>query len=262
MPIRCVIVDDEPPARDLLRAMLAEYRDVEVVAEYGNGAEAVEGIERERPDLVFLDIQMPEGNGFDVIGALDPASLPPIVFVTAYDQYALKAFEVHALDYLLKPFDRKRLALSVQRARDLAARPRDDRAADREAESRRLMALVAMMRAQERSQERLAVRVGERTVLQRVDAIDRIEADAKFARIHVGEKVYTMRETMRNLERRLDPARFLRVSRSAIVNVDRVREIQPWFNGDYVLVMQDGSNVTTTRGYRDAVTRLLGRGGD
>src|SRR5215213_2636267 len=116
--IRCVIVDDEPPARDLLRAMLAEHRDVEVVAEYGSGAEAVEGIERERPDLVFLDIQMPEGNGFDVIGAIGPDEMPPVMFVTAYDQYALKAFEVHALDYLLKPFDRKRLALSVGRARD------------------------------------------------------------------------------------------------------------------------------------------------
>jgi two-component system LytT family response regulator len=251
--LRALIVDDEPLARDLLRAMLAQLENIEVIGESGDGADAIMKIETTRPDVVFLDIQMPEGSGFDVVRALDPSALPAIVFVTAFDQYALRAFEIHALDYLLKPYDLERLGAAVAHVRAILTTPVNNR----DAEKRRMLDLIASVRMETNHAQRLAIKVGERTILQRVDNIDWVEADAKYARIHAGDKTYTIRETMRNIESRLDVSKFMRVSRSAIVNLDRVKEIQPWFKGEYVLLMQSGAKVTTTRSYRAPLVELL-----
>ncbi len=251
--LRVLIVDDEPLARDLLRTMLSKVGGLDIIGESGDGADAITKIEALKPDLVFLDIQMPEGSGFDVVRALDPEMLPAIVFVTAFDQYALKAFEVHALDYLLKPYDLERLSAAVTRAQRVLSRPRSDR----DAENQRVRDLLASMRMEAVQSQRLVIREGERTILQRVDGIDWIEADAKYARVHTTDRTYTVRETMRNIEARLDPARFLRVSRSAIVNLDRVKEIQPWFNGEYVLIMHNGAKITTTRSFRGALVEIM-----
>jgi two-component system LytT family response regulator len=244
--LRTVIVDDEPPARELLAEMLAAHPDVDVVAEYGSGTEALGGIAEHQPDLVFLDVQMPGRTGLEVAAALG-AEAPAVIFVTAHDRYAVRAFEVHALDYLLKPFSPARLAATLQRVRSGASPA---------AASAPVAEAVEMLLARERGR-RLAIRVGERTYLRRVDEVDWVEADAKFVRIHLGGTAYTMRETMKSMEERLDPTRFVRVSRSAIVNLDRVVEIQPWFNGDQVLILESGATVTTTRGYRDRLRGLL-----
>ena len=251
--LRALIVDDEPLARDLLRTMLAQVGGVTIIGESGDGGDAIMQIESLQPDVVFLDIQMPEGSGFDVVRALDPEVLPAIVFVTAFDQYALRAFEVHALDYLLKPYDLERLGSAVAKVKRMVSRPRPDR----DAENQRVRELLASVRMESAQAQRLVIREGERTILQRVDGIDWIEADAKYARVHTTDRTYTVRETMRNIETRLDPTRFMRVSRSAIVNLDRVKEIQPWFNGEYVLIMQNGAKITTTRSFRGGLVELI-----
>ena len=255
-PLRAVIVDDEPLARELLVTMLADL-GVEVLGEAGDGAEAVRVVRALAPDVLFLDVQMPEQDGFGVLGQLraevGAEGLPAVVFVTAYDEYALRAFDVHALDYVLKPFDEERLERAVGRARGRAARPADDAA------QRRLVALLEELQAPRRWAERLVIRVGERAFFQPVRDIQWLEASGKYVKVHVGKETHTIRETMLELERMLDPAVFIRLSRSAIVNVDRIREVQPWFHGDYVVIMQNGAQVTSTRGYRGALVKLLGK---
>ncbi|HEX6749234.1 MAG TPA: LytTR family DNA-binding domain-containing protein [Longimicrobium sp.] len=248
--LRSLIVDDEPLARELLRRMLGAHDDVEVVGECASGTQAVEEIRATRPDLIFLDVQMPGLDGFAVLSELAP-DIPEVVFVTAYDQYALRAFDVHALDYLLKPFDEERLARAIDRARAHLRRP--DAGGDR----RQILALLEELRGGRAYRERLVIRVGERAFLQPVADIDWLEADGKYVKVHAGPKTYIIRETMTQLAEVLDPRRFLRISRSAIVNVDRIREIQPWFRGDYVVIMQNGAEVTSTRGYRDTLKALL-----
>jgi two-component system LytT family response regulator len=250
--LRCAIVDDEPLARELLRGMLESYPDIEIVAECADGRSALRAIRHLRPDLVFLDVQMPKMDGFAMVQELDPDEVPEIVFVTAYDRYALRAFEVHALDYLLKPFDEERIDRAVTRAREQLKQSEDGQ------ELTRVLALLEDLGARDRYPERIAIRRSDRTILQPVADIEWLEADGKHVKIHVGETAYSIREAMARLERQLDPRKFLRVSRSAIVNVDRVREIQPWFHGDHVVVLQNGDQVTTTRTYRSAINRVLG----
>ena len=258
--IRALIVDDEPLARELLRSMLAEHDDIEVVGECGDGASAVRAVLADRPDLLFLDIQMPERDGFEVLQALGAGRMPAVIFVTAYDQYAIRAFEVHALDYLLKPFDDERLERAVARAREqLAVRPASSAANGDGEEARRILDLLERLQSRPKHVERLPIKVNDRVFLQPVREIEWLEAAGKHVHVHVGRAAHTIRETMQQLERQLDPERFLRVSRSAIVNVDRIREIQPWFHGDYVLIMTSGAQVTSTRGYRQVIARLLGK---
>ena len=211
MRLRAVIVDDEPLARERVRELLGEESDVEVVAECADGVEAVAAIRREDPDLVFLDVQMPEMDGFEVLDALDAETLPAVVFVTAYDRYALKAFDVHAVDYLLKPFDRARFRSALDRARlDL----RSDDA------GRRILALVADLRRERRPQQRIVVKAAGRVFFLRPDEVDWMEAAGNYVRPHVGKEAYLVRETMKGLEERLDPDTFIRVHRSRIVNLD------------------------------------------
>lgn len=255
--MRVIIVDDEPLARDRLRSMLAKESDVEIVAECGDGREAVTAIKRERPDVVFLDIQMPEMDGFGVLSQLKGASLPQVIFVTAFDEFAVKAFEVHALDYLLKPFDRERLHQAVGRARAL-------RASGSPAElTEKLTALLESMQGQgptgeARPTDRLAVKLDGRVIFLRPADIDWIEAQDNYVKLHVGREAHLVRDTLSSFENRLDTRRFIRIARSTIVNIDRVREMQPMFHGEYVVILHDGTKLTMSRGYRETLQQYLG----
>jgi two-component system LytT family response regulator len=247
--MRTVIVDDEPPARELLRALLAEWPTVEIVGEAADCAGAVRLIAAESPDLVFLDVQMPGGSGFDVLASVAPVHAPLIVFTTAFDQYALRAFEVSACDYLLKPFDGSRLAKTVSRVLDLGVR------GEQRAQSQ-LQALLAHLRAP--ADDPVVVKSDRRHHFLRRDDIEWIEAVGKEVRFHVKGGAITARESMTSVERRLDPARFVRVHRSAIVNRAHVAQVQAWFKGDYVIVLRSGARVVTGRTYRAAVQAMLG----
>lgn len=259
-PLRVVVVDDEQPARAILAKLLAADPEIELAAECRSGEEAVAAIRDLAPDLVFLDVQMPGLDGFGVLAELAPEELPAVVFVTAYDHYAVQAFEVHALDYLLKPFDDERFAEALGRAK------RTIRRNQVEALSRRLVGLLEEGAAdrggrQERYLERLMIRSGGRVVFVRAEEIDWIEAQDYYVRVHAGKKRHLLRETLAALEEKLDPERFVRVHRSAIVNLDRVREMQPAFKGNWVLLLEDGTRLRIARQRRaDLERRLGGRG--
>lgn len=246
--IRTLIVDDEDPARELLRSFLAAWPAIEIIGEAADGATALSLIRRDRPDLMFLDVQMPEMTGFDVVTKLASDETPIIVFVTAYDRYALKAFEISALDYLLKPFDAARLSTTMTRI--LARRDR----AEYEAA---LGSLLSQLRPS--ADERIVVKVDGRHVFLDAADVSWIEAADKEVRVHVGGATVSVREAMNSIEQRLDASRFVRVHRSAIVNRAHVREIQPWFKGDYVIILRDGTRVVTGPSYRAAVQQLIGR---
>jgi two-component system LytT family response regulator len=249
---RTLIVDDEPLARDRIRTLLAGDDEVEVVGECADGREAADAVRRLAPDLVFLDIQMPHLDGFGVVEAVGADRMPPTVFVTAYDRHALRAFEVAALDYLLKPFDRDRFRATLQRAKD---RLRRDRAADTPA---RLTALLDEVQALRRPADRIAVKAEGRILLVPTETIDWVEACGNYSKLHVGRHTHLLRETMSALEDRLDPMRFARIHRSTIVNAERIRELQPHFHGDYVVVLADGTELMMSRGYRPRLQALLG----
>jgi two-component system LytT family response regulator len=265
--MRVIIVDDEPLARDRLRALLSKESDVQIVAECGDGREAVTSIKRENPDVVFLDIQMPELDGFGVLAQLKGGKMPQVVFVTAFDEFAVKAFEVHALDYLLKPFDKERLKSAVSRARDLLKTP------DQTALTEKLSALLDTLNQQQQqpaaaagaaaagaapSNERIAVKLDGRVIFVRPGDIDWIEAQDNYVKLHVAREAHLVRDTLSNFENRLDTKRFIRIARSTIVNIDRVREMQPMFHGEYVVILHDGTKLTMSRGYRDTLQQYLG----
>ena len=233
--MRVLIVDDEPLACERIRTLLGGERDIEIAGECHDGRSAVETIRRTAPDLVFLDVQMPEMDGFAVLAALE--RMPAVIFVTAFDQFAIRAFEVHALDYLLKPFDRERFHKALARARqgDLDAR---------------LRGLIAELRTRKEFTERLVVRAGGRVLFLGVNEVDYIEAAGNYVRLHAGSEEYLYRETMAHLEAALDPARFARIHRSTIVNVSRVKELYPLFRGDFTVVMRDGRRLTLAKSYR------------
>jgi two-component system LytT family response regulator len=251
--IRTLIVDDEPLARARVRELLGGQPDVEVMGECGNGREAIAAIRSRHPDLVFLDVQMPEVGGFGVLEALEPAQSPAVVFVTAFDEFAVRAFEVHALDYLLKPFDRPRFLQSLDRAREAVRLRREGRLDDR------LTALLAHLDTSRRYLRRVLVKTGSRTVLLRTSEIDWIESAGNYVRLHVGRERHLLRETMAALEEKLDPEQFVRIHRSTMVNLERVRELEPYFHGDYVLRLADGTKLTLSRTYRERLQARLGR---
>ena len=211
-------------------------------------------IQQQHPDLVFLDVQMPACDGFGVIEQVGAEQMPAVVFVTAYDEYALKAFEVHAIDYLLKPFGRDRFEQTLQHAREHLERRR---AGDL---GKRLMALVQDIKPEPQRLDRLVVKSGGRVFFLRTQDIDWIEAAGNYVRLHLGEDSHLFRETMNNMEARLDARRFVRIHRSRIVNTDRIKEMQPWFNGEYVVVLQNGTRLTLSRGYREKLQERLGQG--
>ena len=254
--IRALVVDDEPMARERIAGLLAQEPDVEVVGQCSDGLQAVSAIQQLAPELVFLDVQMPAVDGFGVIRQIGPDRMPLTVFVTAYDEYALKAFEVHALDYLLKPFGRDRFQQTLQHARAILERRR---AGDL---GRRLLALVNDIKTEPGPTrlDRLVVKSGGRVFFLRTDQIDWIEAAGNYVRLHLGDESHLFRETMNRMEARLDGRRFVRIHRSRIVNTERVKELQPWFNGEHVVILQNGTRLTLSRGYREKLQEQLKRG--
>jgi two-component system, LytTR family, response regulator len=247
-PLRVLIVDDEPLARQALRILLEGDPDVAIVGEC-SGVDGAATVERTQPDILFLDVQMPEVDGFDLLEQVGIDRAPTVVFVTAYADHALRAFEVHAIDYLLKPIVDARFAQALARAKSLAQLRRAGDAAG--------PGLGALLRERSRSTRRILVRDRNRTRVIDVDAIDWIEAADYYAQIHVGGDTHLLRETMNELAERLDPERFFRVHRSAIINLERVREIHPLFHGDRELVLADGTRVRLSRTRREEFERLL-----
>jgi len=251
-PIRVLVVDDEPLAREKICGMAADDPEIRVVAECSNGAEAIEAVQAMRPDLILLDVQMPEVGGFAVLEALKDEWLPPVIFITAYDHYAVRAFEFHALDYLLKPFDRERFQTAIERAKRQIRR---DSGARMDA---RILALLEEMRETPRYSERLVVKTGGRVFFLNTDEIDWVEAEGNYVSIHTGKKSYLLRETITSLESQLDPKEFVRIHRSAIVRLDRIKELQPWSHGEYHVLLQDGTRLTLSRSYREKLQAALG----
>lgn len=249
--ISALIVDDERLSRQRIRRLLNVEQDVEVIGECANGDEALRFLNERTPDLLFIDIQMPGQDGFSVLANMNKESAPIVIFVTAFDEHALKAFEVHAFDYLLKPFDRRRFQLTVQRARDQLRRLRGDNTQDR------LMALLEGLGTRRVGSDRLAIKTSGHVVFVKTEDVSWIEAADNYVCLHCGPETHILRETMNALEARLDSSRFLRVHRSTIVNVDRIKELQPWFRGDYLLVLQDGTQLTLSRTYREKLQHTL-----
>jgi two-component system LytT family response regulator len=260
MSLRVLIVDDEPLARERIRSLLKRHRDVEITSECADGPAAVAAINRLAPDVVFLDVQMPRMDGFEVLRAILPREgpgnaarpAPAVIFVTAFDQYALRAFDANALDYLLKPFDRERFERALSRAR------RHIESGKREHLNARLEALVRALEPGPRFLDRLVIRNAGRVVFLKSDEIDWIEAAGNYACLHSGADSHLLRETMSTLEAKLDPAKFARIHRSAIVNLDRVKEIQPSFHGDAVVLLRGGKRLPLSRNYREKLHQHLG----
>ncbi len=291
--IRVLIVDDEPPARRKVHRFLAQDPEVEVVGEAGSGGEAVQAIRREAPDLVFLDVQMPDFDGFDVLeasaggavgasergaersggpGAGDAAepdvAMPHVIFVTAYDEYALRAFDVHAVDYLLKPFDPGRFETALERAKSRIRLVREAGvgsgaaaldAGGGAAASTGLDRLLRELRGRTAYLERLLVEARGRIFFVKLDTVDWIEAERNYVRLHVGPESYLVRGTLTALQDRLDPARFARVHRSHTVNLDRIQELIPWSHGEFIIVLRDGTRLPVSRRYRDRLPHLFGK---
>jgi two-component system LytT family response regulator len=250
--IRALVVDDEPLAREMIREMLENDSDVEIVGECANGREAVEAIQSSAPDLVFLDIQMPEIGGFEVLESLDPKTTPYVIFVTAYDQYAVRAFEVHALDYLLKPYDRERFDAAWKRAKEQIKLDRTSR------RDQDIIALLEELKAGPRYLERLVIKTGGRVFFLHVQDVYCIEAEGNYVRVYDNQKGYLLRETISSLEEQLDPKQFLRIHRSAIVKIDRIKEMQPWFHGEYRIIMENGKQLALSRNYRANLQEAVG----
>jgi two-component system LytT family response regulator len=249
MNIRALIVDDEPLARKRIKSLLAYQKDI-AIAECGTGREAITLIQESSPDLLFLDIQMPEIDGFEVLQSIHAQKMPAIIFTTAYDQHALKAFEVHALDYLLKPFKQERFREAVERARTQLAKSTAAKI------SPGLTGLIEELRAERAHLNRFMVKSSNRVVFVRAGEVDWIESAANYVLLHVGDKTHILRETMRELAGKLCPRTFQRISRSVIVNLERVKELQPMGKGQYVVILGNGKQLTMSRGIRDLQSAL------
>ena len=245
MKIRTLIVDDEPLAREWVRNGLQEEPDIEIVGECGDGFEAVRAVTEIKPDLMLLDVQMPGLDGFGVLASLEAQDLPAVIFVTAFDRYALKAFEAHAVDYLMKPFSSERLHDAVGRARNQI-----DRSSEQDLKAA-LHALLEDIQRERAYPEWLLIKKEDRSVFLRVADIDWIESSRNNVRLHVGKEVYVFHETTTGIESKLDPKKFFRIHRSTIVNIEKIKEMHPWFNGDYAVTLKDGTKLTLSSTYRE-----------
>ena len=245
MKIRVLIVDDEPLARQRIRDLLKKDSSFEIIGESGNGIDAISQIQERSPDLVFLDVQMPELNGFEVLETVGVENIPQVIFVTAYDQYALRAFEVHALDYLLKPFDRNRFEEALDRARDHLEMRKNGEF------STRLREMLHEVKAETKYLDRLIVKTEGRIFFIKTDEITWIGAAGNYVSLHVSKDEHLVRDTMHGMESKLDPNKFIRIHRSTIVNLERIKEIQPWFNGEYLVILNDDTRLTMSRKYRE-----------
>jgi two-component system LytT family response regulator len=249
--IRAIVVDDEELGRDRIQALLSMQPDVEIVAVCPDGASAVEAIDRAQPDLVFLDVQMPGMDGFEVIENIDAARLPEVVFVTAHDGHAIRAFEIHALDFLLKPFDQTRFEKALERARTQIVAKKGP------VIDSRLTQLLEELREERKYPERLIVKSSGRVFFVRTEEIDWVEASGNYVKIHTKSEAHLLRESMKNMEAKLDPKTFVRIHRSAIVNIDRIKELEPWFHGEYIVIMRDGTRLTASRVFSDRLSALI-----
>lgn len=249
MKLTAIIVDDEPLARERIRTLLAAEPDVEVLAECDSGAAAIAAVRRQMPDVLFLDIQMPEIDGFAVLRQLG-APLPLVIFVTAFDEHAVQAFEAQALDYLLKPFKPARFRAALARVREQLASRQPAEA------TQKLLALLAGGVGAANYVTRIPVRDRERTRFVKTADIDWLEASGNYVVLHAGRENHVVRDTLSALEGQLSPREFLRLSRSAIVNIDRVQHIEPAFNDEHVVVLKDGTRLPLTRGVRELQERL------
>ena len=249
MKIQTIVIDDEPLARERLLKLLRAEPDVEVVGEAKNGREGLELIRQLKPGLAFLDVQMPELDGFGVLAELKAEERPAVVFVTAFDKFALKAFEVHAVDYLLKPFDKERFQTALKRALEQIARSQPENVHEQ------LSALLQELRPAPQS-DRLAVKSDGRVVFVKVTDVDWVEAADNYVSLHVGKDTHLLRETMTNIEQRLPREQFIRISRSTIVNLERIKELQPLFHGEYSVILRDGTKLTLSRSHRDKLQQL------
>lgn len=262
--MRVILADDEPLARQRLRRLLANEAEIDIIGECHDGPSTLDAVLRLHPDLLLLDIQLPELDGFGVLAGIPAEQIPLVIFVTAYDQHALRAFEVRALDYLVKPFDAPRLHAAIERAR------RELNGAAAQGEQTRLSALVEHLATEQRELEKALLKPGDR-YLQRVMLrsqgrvffirtadIDWIEAAGNYVRLHAGRESHLLRVTMNAIEQRLDPEHFLRIHRSTIVNIDRVRELHPWPSGEYTVVLRDGARLKLSRGFRERLAERMG----
>ncbi len=249
--IRALIVDDEPLPRERIRTLLVEHRNVEVIGECRDGQEAVNTILAERPELVFLDIQMPELDGFEVIRAISDEYLPAIVFVTAFDEYAIRAFEVNAIDYLLKPINAARFEKAVFRAIDRLTQ------SNAREPDRKFLDFVERIRAEQQYTTRFVVRSGSKLSFVRASDVDWIDLADNYVRLHVSGREHLVRDTLKSVESQLNPEMFIRVHRSIIINLDRVESVEPYFHGEYVVTMKDGAKLTTSRSYSERLRTLL-----
>ena len=245
-----MVVDDEPLARERLLKLLRAEPQIEVVGEAKNGREAVELIRREKPTLAFLDVQMPELDGFGALAELAENERPAVIFCTAYDKFALKAFEVHAVDYLLKPFDKERFQTALRRALDQIARQQPA------SMNEQLSALLHELRPVAPPSDRLAVKTEGRVVFVKFADLDWVEAADNYVSLHLGKESHLLRETMASIEQRLPREKFIRISRSTIVNLERIKELQPLFHGEYSVLLRDGTKLTLSRSHRDKLQQL------
>ncbi|REJ79288.1 MAG: response regulator [Acidobacteria bacterium] len=249
---RALIVDDEPPAREIIRKMLAEDAEIEIAGECSNGAEAIEAIAELKPDLMFLDIQMPEVDGFELLEACDGEKMPAVIFVTAFNRYAVKAFEVSAVDYLLKPFDHARMALALERAKtDLKEKSNAER-------SDQVLDLLNRISEGPDRLKRFVIKNNGRILLVPAEDVDWIESDGNYLLLHSGDDKHLIRETLKSMEERLDPELFFRIHRSTIVNIDSVKELQKHFNDEHVVLMKSGKELILSRRYRGKLSEKLG----
>src|SRR5687768_6475412 len=259
--IRAIIVDDEPTARRGVRLLLERDHSVDIVGEASTGTEAAELILREKPDLAFLDVQMPGSDGFEALSKIGPAAAPAVVFVTAYDEHALRAFEVHAVDYLLKPYDDARFAAALERAKEEVRRRQTDRVNSRLTQLLDFLQKndgnAASASSVERPGERILIKSSGEIFFLKAEEIDWIEAEGDYMKFHVNGRTHLMRETMARLESRLDPKRFIRIHRSTIVNIDRLRKLSPSFAGEYAVILHDGTKLKLSRGYHERIATLL-----
>jgi two-component system LytT family response regulator len=252
-PIRTLIVDDEPLARKRLRELLKEDSEISVIGECLNGAETITAVGQLAPDLIFLDVQMPGIDGLTVSEALRGSQGPLVIFVTAYEQYAVRAFDVQAVDYLLKPFDRPRFAQATQRAKDRIRERRHDDV------NRQILGLLSEMKDKPQYLDRLVIKNNDRVFVLKTDEIDWVEAEGNYVRVHFGKQSSLIRETLSHLATQLDPRKFPRIHRSRLVNIDHIQELQPWSHRDWRIVLRGGAELRLSRNYREQLSQLLGK---
>ncbi len=252
--IKVLIVDDEPFARKYIRELLKDHRDLVVIGEAGNGKAAMRAMAKERPDIIFLDIQMPEMDGFTLLQNLSVRDLPVIIFTTAYEEYAVRAFEVHAVDYLLKPFDQQRFGQAIEHARSLISD-----SASHDLEQGQIVELLRSISEKPKFLERILIKQHGRIIFLKIEDIDWVRADDKYLYLHHGASRHMIRQTLSGLRSQLDPKRFVQINRSVLVKVDRIRELHPMFNGEYEVKLIDGTTFPLSRSHRNELFDLLGK---